>query len=1040
VPACLIAIYVGIGVTEVLDNTLSRMHQPGGASAGASTVASPLSLLSRNAVAEAIGQWKEWGVLSENTVGAANAGVPLGGLLGIYLFADVIFVALPIWWMLFNLNRRASERLKNYTPSKLSQSDSPGADSSEKQDRKDRDWLINFLKKARWAATAFLVSAVVVDFLLIAAAREEGNGILIWATGGTALAKWGMFCFAFVALLVGRFGSRRMRADEYVNLESKVKEARKEWVYLLALRIQIGVGALLLFLGALRGDLGRQLDDAFLFLFSGWGIRAWETLLLAVVLVIVMLVTANQSFRSYLPKTQTKTRSDAPEGVGGDVQAGANWKNFGFAILGVALIAIGVTAHSQSWRFGIVCIAPGGLFLLLAILSFFVSPPEPTLDVLNTKTEMISKLGWQYSVAFSVIPLVVLSALGARNGVRLLTIHQICYGSALIVTAVFIMPAVGYVIVRAMWYALVRSHLLDDRKRDDPAASPVARPVPLSALAAGLASVAIVFLAGISPQVTGTALGPWSSVFVLCIALTLAGTALVMFSDHIRTWGFLVAIGFRRTPLIAAILLCFVINAAIDDRNSYHDVRLATELAGSDSASPRLEPRIALTAALDQWAAEQRKNNAADDREIPLVFIASAGGGIRAAYWTALVIRCLVEGDENGCTQPVLPMNSIFLASGISGGSLGLVGIHGLPDANAWLEALRQDFLGPTIAGFAFRDVPNSLLHIDIHDSDRAAMLERAWENAAVGKGGRLDRGLVETAYRADGSIAFPLLVLNGTSVIDGCRVAATVLDLSTVTPPDGQRKSSSTDCLALNQDRFTKPDVALPALPATKDVFDNTCSGDGGNIPSDIRLSTAALLSARFPYVSPTGTLYACNSDDRTFVLDGGLIDSSGALPLAMLWPEVVKWLTSQHDSVCYAPKLIIMENSYLEQTKSEPTTHPSELAAPLDATMATQAAAAPTARQAAALTFQKSFGTSRCHDSTQSSPEWSAPNVVDFYPVAQPGIQAPLGWTLSSYSRKSLENEVASRTNRCAAEIVSAWFSGSTQKPPACPQATPQ
>jgi hypothetical protein len=53
-----------------------------------------------------------------------------------------------------------------------------------------------------------------------------------------------------------------------------------------------------------------------------------------------------------------------------------------------------------------------------------------------------------------------------------------------------------------------------------------------------------------------------------------------------------------------------------------------------------------------------------------------------------------------------------------------------------------------------------------------------------------------------------------------------------------------------------------------------------------------------------------------------------------------------------------------------------------------------------------------------------WRTPNVVDFYPVAQPGIEAPLGWTLSVYPQNSLKNQVVSLDNQCSAQIVASWF----------------
>src|SRR5258708_28652734 len=90
--------------------------------------------------------------------------------------------------------------------------------------------------------------------------------------------------------------------------------------------------------------------------------------------------------------------------------------------------------------------------------------------------------------------------------------------------------------------------------------------------------------------------------------------------------------------------------------------------------------------------------------------------------------------------------------------------------------------------------------------------------------------------------------MLNSTAVEDGCRLNVSVLDLVAEGPPEKR----ATTCRALEQ--FGAPASATAAarpLSGTRDVDDYICG--------DIRLSTAGLLSARFPYVSPTGALTAC-------------------------------------------------------------------------------------------------------------------------------------------------------------------------------------
>jgi hypothetical protein len=97
---------------------------------------------------------------------------------------------------------------------------------------------------------------------------------------------------------------------------------------------------------------------------------------------------------------------------------------------------------------------------------------------------------------------------------------------------------------------------------------------------------------------------------------------------------------------------------------------------------------------------------------------------------------------------------------------------------------------------------------------------------------------------------------------------------------------------------------------------------------------------------------------------------------------------------------------------------------------------AQSPAARQAAALAFQKSFPPGGCSgDGNRPGADgWITPNVVDFFPVARPGIEAPLGWTLSKYSQESLEQQLGNPDNLCSAAVVRAWFTGETGKPAAC------
>ena len=63
------------------------------------------------------------------------------------------------------------------------------------------------------------------------------------------------------------------------------------------------------------------------------------------------------------------------------------------------------------------------------------------------------------------------------------------------------------------------------------------------------------------------------------------------------------------------------------------------------------------------------KDGAHQEKPVPMLVIATAGGGIRAAFWTATVLERL-EADLQKKKDALL-QNLIFAISGVSGGSVG---------------------------------------------------------------------------------------------------------------------------------------------------------------------------------------------------------------------------------------------------------------------------------------------------------------------------------------------------------------------------------
>jgi hypothetical protein len=126
----------------------------------------------------------------------------------------------------------------------------------------------------------------------------------------------------------------------------------------------------------------------------------------------------------------------------------------------------------------------------------------------------------------------------------------------------------------------------------------------------------------------------------------------------------------------------------------------------------------------------------------PLIIVSAAGGGLRAAHWTATVLGALQDQDPNFG-------NSVFAISGVSGGSLGatvfvtllaeprehLEKLEACPTAERLYECmanavLAQDFLAPAVAGLLFQDLIDKFVLVIPNGHDRGVALEKSWENA----------------------------------------------------------------------------------------------------------------------------------------------------------------------------------------------------------------------------------------------------------------------------------------------------------------------
>jgi predicted chitinase len=368
-----------------------------------------------------------------------------------------------------------------------------------------------------------------------------------------------------------------------------------------------------------------------------------------------------------------------------------------------------------------------------------------------------------------------------------------------------------------------------------------------------------------------------------------------------------------RFPFIALPCLLVVV-FALDSLNDNHAIRLIDRrdpapLQAADAASAGSQ----FTTWLDQRA--DRLNYAADGDEYPVYIVSAQGGGIYAAYQTAIFLARM---------QDVCPnfRHHLFAISSVSGGSVGAAVFaaaldaydHDLiqltddeatarakpagefdpcpaitayrtsprvpahPDDPGPLEravrsALKGDFIAPLVGAALFTDFTQRFLPFSIPSFDRARALEYALERAGqdmmktpssadAAANNALARSILDL-WRPGGSM--PALLVNATDAASGRRF---VISPFRVAAPQQGQKPATLDYQFWNQD-LPEPDRAR-----------------------DIRLSTAALVSARFPWVTPAATVSSGKSD-RLRLVDGGYVDNSGvetALDLYDMIADVIE------------------------------------------------------------------------------------------------------------------------------------------------------
>jgi hypothetical protein len=458
-------------------------------------------------------------------------------------------------------------------------------------------------------------------------------------------------------------------------------------------------------------------------------------------------------------------------------------------------------------------------------------------------------------------------------------------------------------------------------------------------------------------------------------------------------------VGFARIPVTLLLVVALAVASAVDDGSS-HAVARNGQVAPQPGA-------LTLEVAFDAWAKRNCATEGGARRTVPLVLVASHGGGIRAAYWTTSVLTQLLASPSTSAGDGACPeataYDRVFAMAGASGGSLGEASYAGHPDDAAaegvlWFRRIwgTTDLVSVPVSWGLLVDLPRSL--VGFGGPDRARRFEESWE--------RQDSTLKDDFF-AGQQRSGPLLLLAGTQVESGCRVNVSAVRLTAKESP-GTRG----ECAALGARPGSGPDQddgpLLPSAAITTDVLDHLC-GEDDPPGRSLDRSTAALLSARFPYVSPSGQLPACEGDAGTIaVVDGGYAENTGAQAALNLWQRLEP-LVAAHNAAGtgrrIVPVFVHVDNHYGRAARAGAIGRTPELLVPPHAYGSVDKLDDRGVEQAANAAF--SVALPGLPQTTCEIGTGPGQRYVRIAPTDHPGIQAPLAWTLSAMAMDDLDQQ---------------------------------
>lgn len=422
----------------------------------------------------------------------------------------------------------------------------------------------------------------------------------------------------------------------------------------------------------------------------------------------------------------------------------------------------------------------------------------------------------------------------------------------------------------------------------------------------------------------------------------------------------------------------------------------------------------------------------------PLMLYAAEGGGIRAAYWTAAAVDRIRSGsaESPSASDGVDPCRGAMLSSGASGGSVGLTiaSARGAAPARPAVRRIAgRRALGAASVGLVLRDTIFSAAGLPLPSllddasgafdwNDRGTLIEQAWEQRIS----ELKTPFLGTD-RMTGWTWGPAgaLVVNSTSTTTSCRMLVSQIAL-----PD-QGAECGTDA----------------AVSGSADLL--SCTGN-------MRNTTAALLTARFPYVTPSGVITCPEKKDpqrpdttrpeaTLQIVDGGYGDNPGVGTLVDLGPDIIGLVRAHNDCVLLAnasgtatdcgggnalvvPLLVYFDNGTGSDLVSRPGGIDLEVLVPpitlLGAKGSLVSASSELQRASEMLSTMQLWdqGLAAADDLDSAVAAWRGSSVYVVSQATKPGIAAPLGWVLSDESMTEMDKALVDQDAVCQLSVGAA------------------